>query len=37
MEFNKASIIYYVKHVLIFVFWFVIGFLGINLLLSLGD
>ena len=33
----KETIIYYLKNTFIFVFYFIIGFLGINLLLSLGD
>jgi hypothetical protein len=37
MALNKESVIYYIKNICIFIIWFIIGFIGINILLSLGD
>jgi len=37
MALNKEKIIYNLKSILTFIIFFIIGFIGINLLLSLGD
>ena len=37
MALNKEKIIYHLKSILTFLIFFIIGFISINLLLSLGD